>query len=165
MGLATTALYPPAKAAPYERLTPTHEITWGQLQVPQVSWWNGAGARAGAARIGRPSRGASNPTCRQPRPWGPSCLKPCAQGQLVRTSTPWLIHLSRLGTKGCQRSSRKAAGAAAATSLNGLPVSAPSCRCATGVLGDTLEKLREFRPASQRLRARIRSRPCVSPHR
>jgi len=118
------------------------------------------GAAAGAGRDRGDRAGRLQPTCRHRRPWRAQCLSlpPRAAGRLDRPADT----LKRWFRSGCQRSSRKAAGAAAATSLNVFPVSA-ELPVLPGVLRrHASEKLREF-DAGQASARLIRSRPCVSP--
>lgn len=142
MGWPTAQLYPTSEGSPYEPFDPTSEITWGQLQVL-------------AELVGpNPWRGAIVATERALQPHLPppealaaQCLT-LAKGQLVDLEE-LASTLARLGYERVPTIEQEGTWSRRGDIVDLFPVSA-ELPVRLEFFGDTLEKLREFDPASQR---------------
>jgi len=106
----------------------------------------------------------ANPTCRHRRPWvGPVTTQCAMPRQLVRSSTPWLTPSAGWVYESGATIEQEAVEPPRRHRFDVFPVSARAAG-APGVLGDTLEKLREFDLASQRS-ARSIETVASHPHR
>ncbi len=142
MGWPTAQLYPTSEGSPYEPFDPTSEITWGQLQVLAElvgpNPWQGA--------IVATER-ALQPHLPPPEALAAQCLT-LAKGQLVDLEE-LAATLARLGYERLPTIEQEGTWSRRGDIVDLFPVSA-ELPVRLEFFGDTLEKLREFDPASQR---------------
>ncbi|MGB7565465.1 MAG: transcription-repair coupling factor [Prochlorococcaceae cyanobacterium] len=142
MGWPTAQLYPTSEGSPYEPFDPTSEITWGQLQVLAElvgpNPWQGA--------IVATER-ALQPHLPPPEALAAQCLT-LAKGQLVDLEE-LAATLARLGYERVPTIEQEGTWSRRGDIVDLFPVSA-ELPVRLEFFGDTLEKLREFDPASQR---------------
>ncbi len=157
MGWSSSQLYPTSEGSPYEPFDPTSEITWGQLQVlaeliaaggPNAagSGTPGAGSRGNAMAIVATER-ALQPHLPPPAALAAQCLS-LRKGQIVDLEE--LGHtLTRLGYERVPTIEQEGHWSRRGDIVDLYPVST-ELPVRLEFFGDTLEKLREFDPASQR---------------
>ena len=148
MGWPSAALYPTSEGSPYEAFDPTSEITWGQLQVLSELVDGGQGRGAGCWR------GAVVATERALQPHLPPPAALAAQchslrkGQVVDLDG-LAATLTRLGYERVPTIEQEGSWSRRGDIVDLFPVSA-ELPVRLEFFGDTLEKLREFDPATQR---------------
>ena len=148
MGWPTAALYPTSEGSPYEPFDPTSEITWGQLQVlselVEGGVWGGAGCWRGAIVA---TERALQPHLPPPAALAAQCLS-LRKGQVVDLEE-LAATLSRLGYERVPTIEQEGSWSRRGDIVDLFPVSA-ELPVRLEFFGDTLEKLREFDPATQR---------------
>jgi len=147
MGWSTAHLYPTSEGSPYEPFDPTSEITWGQLQVLADL----VGERPNGSGPWRPAivatERALQPHLPPPQVLASRCLS-LTKGdshdleQLGET-------LTRLGYERVPTIEQEGSWSRRGDIVDVFPVSA-ELPVRLEFFGDTLEKLREFDPATQR---------------
>ena len=142
MGWPSAALYPTSEGSPYEAFDPTSEITWGQLQVLSelVDGGQWRGAIVSTER-------ALQPHLPPPAALAAQCLS-LRKGQVVDLDE-LAATLTRLGYERVPTIEQEGSWSRRGDIVDLYPVSA-ELPVRLEFFGDTLEKLREFDPASQR---------------
>ncbi|MEI7664810.1 MAG: transcription-repair coupling factor [Synechococcaceae cyanobacterium ELA263] len=154
MGWSSSQLYPTSEGSPYEPFDPTSEITWGQLQVLAELIAQGgaaatgpsAGSRGGAMAIVATER-ALQPHLPPPEALTAQCLS-LRKGQIVDLEELGQT-LTRLGYQRVPTIEQEGHWSRRGDIVDLYPVST-ELPVRLEFFGDTLEKLREFDPASQR---------------
>ncbi len=157
MGWKSSQLYPTSEGSPYEPFDPTSEITWGQLQVlAELIASVGAGTNGtgidGAGRSGSgmaivATERALQPHLPPPEALAAQCFS-LRKGQIVDLEA--LGHtLTHLGYERVPTIEQEGHWGRRGDIVDLYPVSA-ELPVRLEFFGDTLEKLREFDPASQR---------------
>jgi len=147
MGWSTTHLYPTSEGSPYEPFDPTSEITWGQLQVlADLVGERPAGAAAWRPAIVATER-ALQPHLPPPQVLAERCLS-LAKGDSVDLDQLGET-LTRLGYERVPTIEQEGSWSRRGDIVDVFPVSA-ELPVRLEFFGDTLEKLREFDPATQR---------------
>ncbi len=158
MGWSSSQLYPTSEGSPYEPFDPTSEITWGQLQVLAeliaAGGPKGGGSGGGSGASSRLSTMAIVATERALQPHLPppealaaQCLS-LAKGQILDLEELGQT-LTRLGYERVPTIEQEGHWSRRGDIVDLYPVSA-ELPVRLEFFGDTLEKLREFDPASQR---------------
>ncbi|MEI6830094.1 MAG: transcription-repair coupling factor [Synechococcaceae cyanobacterium ELA445] len=146
MGWPTAQLYPTSEGSPYEPFDPTSEITWGQLQVLAELLAGAGNPRAWRGAIVATER-ALQPHLPPPEALAAQCLS-LAKGQVVDLDE-LADTLARLGYERVPTIEQEGSWSRRGDIVDLFPVSA-ELPVRLEFFGDTLEKLREFDPASQR---------------
>ena len=154
MGWSSSQLYPTSEGSPYEPFDPTSEILWGQLQVLAELIAQGgaaatgpsAGPRGGAMAIVATER-ALQPHLPPPEALTAQCLS-LRKGQIVDLEELGQT-LTRLGYQRVPTIEQEGHWSRRGDIVDLYPVST-ELPVRLEFFGDTLEKLREFDPASQR---------------
>ncbi|MCT0198250.1 transcription-repair coupling factor [Synechococcus sp. CS-1325] len=141
MGWPSAALYPTSEGSPYEPFDPTSEITWGQLQV--LSELVDGGWRGAIVATER----ALQPHLPPPAALAARCLS-LRKGQLVDLEE-LAATLAGLGYERVPTIEQEGSWSRRGDIVDLFPVSA-ELPVRLEFFGDTLEKLREFDPATQR---------------
>ncbi|MCT0229569.1 transcription-repair coupling factor [Synechococcus sp. CS-1324] len=141
MGWPSAALYPTSEGSPYEPFDPTSEITWGQLQV--LSELVDGGWRGAIVATER----ALQPHLPPPAALAARCLS-LRKGQLVDLEQ-LAATLAGLGYERVPTIEQEGSWSRRGDIVDLFPVSA-ELPVRLEFFGDTLEKLREFDPATQR---------------
>ncbi|QPN63712.1 transcription-repair coupling factor [Synechococcus sp. CBW1004] len=147
MGWSTAHLYPTSEGSPYEPFDPTSEITWGQLQVlAELVAERPAGSSPWRPAIVATER-ALQPHLPPPEVLAGRCLS------LAKGDTQDLEQLgetlTRLGYERVPTIEQEGSWSRRGDIVDVFPVSA-ELPVRLEFFGDTLEKLREFDPATQR---------------
>ncbi len=142
MGWPSAALYPTSEGSPYEPFDPTSEITWGQLQV--LSELVDGGLWRGAIVA---TERALQPHLPPPAALAAQCLS-LRKGQVVDLDE-LAATLTRLGYERVPTIEQEGSWSRRGDIVDLFPVSA-ELPVRLEFFGDTLEKLREFDPATQR---------------
>ena len=147
MGWSTAHLYPTSEGSPYEPFDPTSEITWGQLQVlAELVAERPAGSSPWRPAIVATER-ALQPHLPPPEVLAGRCLS-LAKGDILDLEQLGGT-LTRLGYERVPTIEQEGSWSRRGDIVDVFPVSA-ELPVRLEFFGDTLEKLREFDPATQR---------------
>ena len=144
MGWGASHLYPTSEGSPYEPFDPTSEITWGQLQV--LAELQGSRESAAPLAIVATER-ALQPHLPPPAVLSRQCLS-LSRGDSIDLEALGLT-LTRLGYERVGSIEQEGCWSRRGDIVDLFPVSA-ELPVRLEFFGDSLEKLREFDPASQR---------------
>ncbi len=158
MGWGSAQLYPTSEGSPYEPFDPTSEITWGQLQVLSELVTPGRPGERGRTVIVATER-ALQPHLPPPEALAARCLS-LEKGDVIDLDE-LADTLSRLGYERLPTIEQEGSWSRRGDIVDVFPVSA-ELPVRLEFFGDSLEKLREFDPASQRSLDPV-ERACLTP--